>query len=133
VYATAAIAQIASSLEGQPAPTLTLERSGDGSTCYRFDRDRFMALAGRCFANAIPWEVAAGARQLFVRREADGSYLVAVTSPVKLLARPAGAGGITSWSLTEEPAAGEAAPRIVASASAIDLEAGRMYRLAPAR
>jgi hypothetical protein len=132
-YATVAIAQVAAGLDDSPAPILTLDKSGDGATCYRFDRDRFLALAGRCFSSAIPWELGTGARQVFVRREADGSYLVAVTAPSTLQARPAGAGGISNWALTEVFGGDPSQTRTLASASAVDVQAGRIYRLAPAR
>src|SRR5205823_512420 len=54
-YATAAVARLAAGLDAT-APLLTFDRGDDGATCYRFDRDRFLALAGHCYTSTLPWE-----------------------------------------------------------------------------
>jgi hypothetical protein len=131
-YATAAIARLAANLDA-PTPLLTLDRGDDGTTCYRFDRDRFLALAGGCYMSALPWELRAGARQLFARRDADGSYLVFVTSAAGLVARPAGPDGVTRWRVTEDGSGAGATATTLTTSAAADLEAGHVYRVSPTR
>jgi len=131
-HATAAVARLAAGLDS-PAPLLTLDRGVDGATCYRFDRDRFLALAGACYTKALPWEVRDGARQLFARRDADGSYLVFVTAPAWLVARPTGPDGVARWRIVEDGPTPNARAQMLTAAGSTDLEAGRVYRLVPER
>jgi len=132
-YATAAVARLTAGIDAGASAVLTFDRGDDGATCYRFDRDRFLALGGRCFAGALPWELATGARQVFTRRDADGSYLLFVTASSRLVPRPAASGGIARWNLSEDGASGGGRGRIVSGSSPTDLEPGRVYRLAPAQ
>jgi hypothetical protein len=130
-YATAAIARLTSGLDA--ASMLTFDRSDDGATCYRFDRDRFLALAGRCFASALPWQVQDGARQLFTKRDTDGSYLVFVTATAGLVARTGTSDSVSRWRVVEDGAGANAGAQTLTSNGPTTLDPGKIYRVAPMR
>lgn len=141
-HATAHLARLVGSATGGSAripASLTLDRASDGTTCYRFARGDAQAVGGRCQARGsgqavtvagLPVEIVDGVRQVFVTRRADGSYLLGVTAPARLMLRLA-AGAPVRWTLSFEDGSGGAAQPVVAGLTLLELEAGRAYRLAP--
>jgi hypothetical protein len=130
-HASALIARLALAADAAVPGTLTLATDDAGSTCYRFTRDELLALGGRCGSSGSPVELVDGARQLFATRAGDGSYLVGVTAPTRLLFRGAPGAGAAGWTLSAEGAVLATFQPSGAGPVTIDLEAGRTYQLTP--
>lgn len=129
-HASALISKLALA-GGSGDPALTIAGDEAGGTCYRFARADLLAIGGQCQASGSPVDLVDGSRQLFALRVADGSYLVSVTAPTRLLFRGTAVGAPARWTLMLEGAAIATLQPSGSGPVTIDLEAGRTYRLVP--
>ncbi|MGE3272563.1 MAG: hypothetical protein AB7P40_27725, partial [Chloroflexota bacterium] len=101
-HASAMISQLALAGSGGAASEWTIGSDEAGGTCYRFSRTDVLATGGRCQTSGSPLDVAEGLSQIFATRTADGSYLLGVTTPTRLLFRGIAAGPPMRWTLSVE-------------------------------
>ena len=133
-HAAALIARLALTPDppnSTPGMTFTVAADAAGGTCYRFTRGDVLALGGRCGASGAPVELLDAARQIFAARTGDGSYVVGVTAPTRLLFRGSAAGGAVRWTLATDGTVLATLQPTGAGPVTIDLEAGRTYQLTP--
>ncbi|MCC7366953.1 MAG: cellulase family glycosylhydrolase [Chloroflexi bacterium] len=130
-HAAALISKLALAADPAATPTLTIAADESGGSCYRFARGDLLAVGGRCTASGAPIDLVDGMRQVFAARTADGSYVVGVTAPTRLLFRGPVTGGAARWTLMAEGAALVTLQPSGSSPVAIDLEPGRTYQLVP--
>jgi hypothetical protein len=130
-HATALIARLALAADTTEAARLTVAADDAGGTCYQFTRADLLAIGGRCASSGAAVELVDGARQIFATRSGDGSYLVGVTAPTRLLFRGPASGAPRGWTLALEGTVLATFQPSSGGTVTIDLEAGHTYQLIP--